>query len=68
MVFQLLHTLLIANMAKSASMDDHHLGYTTKLEKKKMMLRYKSELNVEYHLGKCDLGKKNILNIFKFNQ
>ncbi len=55
-------------MAKSASMDDHHLGYTTKLEKNKMMLRYKSELNVEYHLGKCDLEKKNILNIFKFNQ
>jgi hypothetical protein len=34
MVFKLLHTLLIANMAKSAGMDDHHLGYTTKLEKK----------------------------------
>lgn len=44
-----MHTLLIANMAKSAGMDDHHLGYTTKLEKNKMMLRYKSELHVAYH-------------------
>jgi len=53
-----LHTLLIANMAKSASMDDHHLGCITKLEKKKMMLRFKSELHVEYHWKSVTLGKR----------
>jgi hypothetical protein len=45
-------------MVKSASMDDHHLGCITKLEKNKMMLRFKSELHVEYHWESVTLGKR----------